>query len=224
MAAGPHLAVAPALAGAPLGDAPVAAVLVHGRGQDPGYMVEHLVDELGVPGVSYVLPVAVGNSWYPDRYTAPRAANEPWLSHALEACDAAVQRVVAAGVPAERIVLAGFSQGGCLVADLVARRPRPYAGVAVLTGALVGPAGDVTPVAWLDGLPVFMATSRYDEWVALDRVQQTARAFAAAGADVTLRVSADREHRIGQDAVAGVRDLLVRAGAPGSGERGTTGQ
>jgi phospholipase/carboxylesterase len=42
-------------------------------------------------------------------------------------------------VPPERIVLAGFSQGGCLVAVLLARTPRPYAGVAILTGALIGP-------------------------------------------------------------------------------------
>lgn len=42
-------------------------------------------------------------------------------------------------MPPERIVLAGFSQGGCLVAVLLARTPRPYAGVAILTGALIGP-------------------------------------------------------------------------------------
>jgi predicted esterase len=209
MPGNPHLAVPPVLAGAPPGE----AVLVHGRGQDPSYMVEHLVTPLGLDGVSFVLPAAAERSWYPDRYSAPRAANEPWLSGALEACDAAVEQVLAAGVPAERIVLAGFSQGGCLVADLVARRPRPYAGVGVLTGALIGPDGDVTAVAHLDGLPVLMASSRHDEWVALERVEATARAFAAAGADVTLRVSGDREHGIGAEAVAGVRDLLARAGA-----------
>jgi phospholipase/carboxylesterase len=213
MPGNPHLAVAPVLAGAPPGEAPVAAVLVHGRGQKPAYMIEHLVTPLAVDGVSFVLPAAAENSWYPDRFDAPRAANEPWLSDALEACDAAVEQVLAAGVPTERIVLAGFSQGGCLIADLVARRPRPYAGVGVLTGALIGPGGDVPAVPHLDGLPILMASSRYDEWVALARVEATARAFAAAGADVTLRVSGDREHRIGEEAVAGVRALLARAGA-----------
>ena len=44
-------------------------------------------------------------------------ANEPWLGHALEAVEAAIAAVLDAGVPPQRIVLAGFSQGGCLVAD-----------------------------------------------------------------------------------------------------------
>jgi phospholipase/carboxylesterase len=186
-------------------------VLVHGRGQDPGYMLEHLARRLDAPGVAFVLPAAgAGGSWYPDRFDAPRAANEPWLGHALDACAAAVDGVLAAGVPAGRLLLAGFSQGGCLVADLAARRPGRHGAVAVLTGSLIGPDGDATPVAPLDGLPVLMATSRYDEWVRLERVRDTADAFAAAGARVELDVSADREHRIGDAAVAGVQALLAR--------------
>jgi len=133
------------------------AVLVHGRNQDPGYMLEHLVAPLDLPDVAYVLPAAAGGSWYPGRFNEPRERNEPWLSHALDAVDHAL-----AGLPAERVVLAGFSQGGCLVADLLARTPRPYAGAAVLTGALIGSEGDATEVAPLAGLPVYMETSRYD--------------------------------------------------------------
>ena len=103
-------------------------------------------------------------------------------------------------------MLAGFSQGGCLVADLVARRPRPYSGAAVLTGALIG--DGVAASAPLGVLPVFMETSRHDDWVALEYVEATARAFEAAGARVELEVSDDREHRIRAGAVAGVRALL----------------
>jgi phospholipase/carboxylesterase len=91
------------------------------------------------------------------------------------------------------------------VADLVARAPRRFAGAAILTGALIGPR---TELSGLDGVPVFMESSRYDEWVALDDVEATAEAFEAAGARVTLEVSDDREHRIRDAAVAGVRALL----------------
>jgi phospholipase/carboxylesterase len=106
------------------------------------------------------------------------------------------------------MVLAGFSQGACMVADVVARKPRDYAGVAVLTGALIGPDGDETVPGPLAGVPVFMETGRYDEWVQLERVEATARAFAAAGAVVELQVSDDPAHRIRDEAVAGVRALL----------------
>jgi phospholipase/carboxylesterase len=116
--------------------------------------------------------------------------------------------VLDAGVPPQRIVIAGFSQGGCLVTDAIARNPRPYAGVALLTGALIGAEDDLTKPAPLEGLPVFMESSRHDEWVALDHVEATATALEAAGARVELQVSDDREHRIRDAAVAGVRALL----------------
>jgi phospholipase/carboxylesterase len=184
------------------------AVLVHGRTQDPTYMLEHLVVPIDDPDVAYVLPAASGGSWYPGRYYEPRIANEPSLGHALEAVEAAIATVLDAGVPPQRIVIAGFSQGGCLVADAIARNPRPYAGVALLTGALIGAEDDVTKPAPLEGLPVFMESSRHDEWVALEHVEATAKALEAAGARVTLEVSDDREHRIRDAAVAGVRALL----------------
>jgi len=196
-------------AGAPLEAARVAAVVLHGRDQDPGYMVEHLIGRLDVPDVAYVLPTAAGRSWYPDRYYAPRAANEPWLGHALAACEAAVDTVLAAGLPLDRLVLAGFSQGACLLADFVAGQPRGYGGAALLTGALIGEKPEAPPP--LRGLPVTMVSSRYDEWVAIEHVRATARAFEAAGARVELTVLDDREHRIAPEAVAGVRALLEQA-------------
>ncbi len=205
----PH-AGAPVLAGAPLAEARAAAVLVHGRGQDPGYMLEYLAAGLDAATVAFVLPRAHGGSWYPDRYRAPRAANEPFLSSALDAVSVALELVRGAGLPDEAIVLAGFSQGACLVADHVARRPAAYRGLAVLTGALVGAPDELAAIPPLAGLPMYVATGRYDEWVPLRDVQATADAFAAAGADVTFAVSEDREHRIVDGAVDGVARLLAR--------------
>ena len=196
----PHLAAPPVTVGPPVAGARRVAVVVHGRDQDPEYMLEHLVARLEAPDVAFVLPAAADRSWYPARYFDPREANEPWLGHALAAVEAAI-----GGVEPERVVLAGFSQGACLVADVLARAPRPFAGAAILTGAFIGPHPEP---AGLDGVPVFMESSRYDEWVALDDVQATAEAFEAAGARVELQVSDDREHRIRDAAVAGVRALL----------------
>jgi predicted esterase len=174
-------------------------------------MLEHLVGPLGLPDVAYVLPAAAGGTWYPDRFDAPRSANEPWLGEALAACGAALDGLAAAGVPPQRIVVAGFSQGACLAADLVARRPGACGAAALLTGALIGPDGDGTPVPPLGGLPVFMISSRRDDWVPLERVEATAAAFEQAGARVELQVTDDREHRIAPAAVDGVRRLLTAA-------------
>ena len=75
-----------------------------------------LAGRLAAAGVRCVLPAAAGNTWYPQRFTAPLAENEPWLTYALEALDAHVDGDSA---------LIGFSQGACLVLEYVARHPAP---------------------------------------------------------------------------------------------------
>jgi predicted esterase len=81
----------------------------------------------------------------------------------------------------------------------------------VLTGALIGAPGDVTPVAPLGGLPVVMATGRHDDWVPLDDVETTARAFEAAGGSVELVIDDAPEHAISPAAIDAVRLLFERA-------------
>ncbi len=206
----PHLARAPVPAGPPLELARMAAVLVHGRNQDEQVMLD-VVARLGLDDVAYVLPMAAGNVWYPGRYFDPLPDNAPWIAWSLDALDGAIARVRAAGVGDERLVLAGFSQSACLIAELIARRPRSWAGAAILTGTLLGPDGEMTRPRRADGLPMFFGSSRHDQWIRLDRVEATAAAFQEAGASVSLEIYDDREHQISDDAVAGLRRLLAAA-------------
>jgi predicted esterase len=208
----PHVEAGALTAGAPLDRARAGAILVHGRGSGPQSVLEGLVGPLALPDVAYVLPAAAGQSWYPRRFIEPREANEPWLGWALEALEACVASVVAGGVPVERIVVVGFSQGACLVTECCARRPRPYAGVAALTGGLIGSDEEAAePLPALDGLPFLLATSDQDAWVPIERVRATAAALERAGAHVDLRVVTDPEHRVRPDEVTAVRTLLERA-------------
>ncbi len=205
----PQLAVDPVLAGVPLERARMAGVLVHGRDQDEQLMLE-VVQRLSLPDVAYVLPVAAGREWYAGRYFDPPADNEPHVTWALEALLAAIAVANRAGVPDQRVVVAGFSQGACLTAELIARRSRAWAGAAILTGSLLGPESDQVTPAPVPGLPMFFGFSRYDEWIAPERAHGTARAFAAAGAQVTVETYDDREHHINDAAVAGLRRLLTQ--------------
>jgi pimeloyl-ACP methyl ester carboxylesterase len=84
----PHLASSPIVVGD--AGAAVTAVLLHGRGSGPSSMVG-LARALDAGGVRYVIPAAADGTWYPQRFTAPLEANEPWLGWALEAVDAAVE-------------------------------------------------------------------------------------------------------------------------------------
>jgi predicted esterase len=200
------------IAGAPVTEARAAALVVHGRDQTDDEMLD-FVRRLDLDDVAYVLPAAVGRTWYPGRFFEPVERNEPWLSEAIEVCEAAVDWVAAAGMQLDRTVLTGFSQGACITAEFVARRPRPYAGIALLTGALMGTAEEIRARAVaLEGLPVFVSGSEQDEWVPVECVRLTAEAFEAWGAHVELRVADDVEHRIRDEEVEAVRGLLAAAG------------
>ena len=130
----------------------------------------------------------------------------------MAALDRELERLGAAGLAPGRVVLAGFSQGGCLVAEYAARRPKRYGGVAALTGGLIGATGEVRgPDRRLDGVPVAFVTSTLDEWVPVERVRESAKAFEHAGAAVTLELSDEPGHRIDGRAVAAVGRLLLGA-------------
>ncbi|MGI8713355.1 MAG: hypothetical protein ACR2NR_09265 [Solirubrobacteraceae bacterium] len=105
----PNLAIPFVRAGAPIAEARMVGVLVHGRDQDEQLMLD-VARRLALPDVAYVLPVAAGNSWYLGRYFDPLAANQPHVDWALEAYESALALATEAGVADERVVLAGFSQ------------------------------------------------------------------------------------------------------------------
>jgi phospholipase/carboxylesterase len=203
--ANPHLTTETLTAGNP--DAAIAAVLLHGRDQDPEWMLD-VARRIDLDdSVSYVLPRAADRSWYPGRFYDPLEDNEPCLGWSLEAIEAAV---AATARPLTHVALVGFSQGACILAEHLARRPAPYAAAAILTGALFGtPDLERLPVGSLDGLPMFFGSAEDDDWVPIEAVRGTVAAFQRAGARCELRVYDDEEHGVNDDEVAGVRGLLL---------------
>ncbi|MQA09843.1 MAG: hypothetical protein GEU98_15090 [Pseudonocardiaceae bacterium] len=205
----PHFGREPVIAGAPAARAAAVAVLVHGRDQDSGYMLDFWTG-LGRTDVHCLLPEADERSWYPGRFYDPVEQNEPWLSGALEAIEGAVAAADRLGsLP---IVLVGFSQGGCLVAEYLARMGiRSLAAAAVLTGSLMGT--DVASRSMPEsvrGFPVLVASSEADSWVAPRFVEQTAEVLRLAGADLRVEMSGELEHRIGDRAAKAVDELFDR--------------
>ncbi len=206
--ANPHLGTELVRAGNP--DARVAAVLVHGRDQDPAFMLDAARRLALDDDVAYVLPRASGRSWYPGRFYDPMEDNEPCLGWSLEAIAAAVTAARGGERSLPAIALVGFSQGACIVAEHLARRPYPYGAAAILTGALFGPpAADRLPAGSLDGLPMFFGIAEDDDWIPVDAVRATVVAFQRAGARCELHVYDDQEHGINDDEIVAVRSLLT---------------
>lgn len=196
--------------GAPLGDGAAVVIMVHGRGAGPENILD-LVGPLDRPAVTYLAPAAAEHSWYPRSFMSPIAENEPKLSSALSRIGALVDDVVAAGVPRERIVLLGFSQGACLSGEFVVRHQARYGGIAMLSGGLIGPAGTTWPAgAGLAGTPVFLGCSDRDAHIPLERVEESAAVLGRLGGDVTLRIYPGMGHLVSADEVVEVRALLDR--------------
>src|SRR5204862_7813718 len=131
---------------------------------------------------------AAGYTWYPYSFLAPLSSNEPWLSSALSVIASLFEQVAEAGIPSERTILLGFSQGACLSLEFAARNARRYGGLAGLSGGLIGP--DDTPRAYpgsLSGTPVFLGCSDIDFHIPKERVEFSAQVLRKFGGNVTVR-------------------------------------
>lgn len=198
-------------AGQRLDQAQAALILLHGRGATAASILL-LAEELYHPAYAYVAPQAANNTWYPYTFLAPMAQNEPWLSSALARVGEVVATVEAAGIPAERIALGGFSQGACLASEFMARNARRYGGLLAFSGGLIGPPG--TPRTYtgsLDGTPVFLGCSDVDPHIPKARVEETAAVFEELGAQVTMRLYPGMGHTINADEITHARTLLQNA-------------
>jgi len=206
--------VATASAGATLARARAAVVMLHGRGASAESILG-LAGAFDMPDIAYVAPQAPTGSWYPHSFLAPLAENEPHLSLALETVGRSVDDLVARGVPAECIVLLGFSQGGCLALEYAARNARRYGGVVGLSAGLIGPEGTPRDYAGaLDGTPVFVGCSDVDSHIPLARVHETAGVMRTLGGDVTERIYPRMGHTIVADELEHVHRMLAGIGKP----------
>ncbi|OYR91185.1 phospholipase, partial [Halorubrum sp. E3] len=134
---GPHADATLETGGAPAAAASVAVVLVHGRGGTADGLLR-LADEFYRPGAALIAPNAVRSNWFPAGHEAPIAANEPALTSAVDCVAAAVDAAAEIGIPPERVVLVGVSQGGAVASEFLRRRPRRFGGAFVASAALPG--------------------------------------------------------------------------------------
>lgn len=204
----PHRGQPVYTAGQPLNEAKAAMILVHGRGATAPSILE-LANALYHPDFVYLAPQAANNTWYPNSFLSPIPSNEPGLSSGLAVLGDLIAQIEAAGIPAEKIVLAGFSQGACLASEFVARNARPYGGLLAFSGGVIGPPG--TPRNYegsLEGMPVFVGCSDSDFHIPVERVHESTAVFEALGAAVTERIYPNMGHTIIQDEIDQARGIV----------------
>lgn len=130
-----------------------------------------------------------------------------------------LETVARAGIPAERALLIGFSQGGCLALEFAARNPARYGGVAGLAAGLIGAPGMPRDYPGsLRGTPVFLGCGDRDPFVPMDRFEETAEAMTRLGADLTKRVYPGVGHLVNEDELGHLRRMAGSLLAPAPGD------
>ncbi len=178
--------------------APDAAVLwLHGLGAS-GHDFVPIVPHLHREHTRFVFPHAperavtinggaVMPSWYDITSLAPGPAREPEadIREAASQVAAWLARIEAEGVPPERTVLAGFSQGGALALHVGHRYPRRLAGVMVLSAyLLLEHTVEAEGSAANRDTPLLFCHGSRDEVVGMGRGRDAWSRFAAPGRDV----------------------------------------
>lgn len=167
-------------------------VWLHGLGAD-GHDFAPIVPVLRLPHARFVFPHApampvtinggfVMPAWYDIRSLdrAPDREDAEDIRVSAEHIAALLDREIERGIPAERIVLAGFSQGAAMALHVGLRFPKRLAGIVVLSGYLVLP--ETLAAEWHAenrSTPVLFGHGRHDDLVpmasgreAFDRVQR----------------------------------------------------
>ncbi len=205
---GPNAGARILTAGMPLADATCALVLVHGRGADAEGMLD-LARHFSAERFAWVAPQANGHTWYPFSFLTPLDQNQPHLDSALALLASITDQLATDGVPHDRQVLLGFSQGACLSLEFAARSDRRWGGVVGLSGGVIGPDGST----WdrprgIAGTPIFLGCSDVDPHIPVTRVHETRDLFTRLGAVVDERIYPGMPHTINDDEITAVRALL----------------
>lgn len=210
-------------AGVKPADARLAVILIHGRGGSPEDMLG-FAGRLGTGDITYIAPEAAGHSWWPNSFLAPLVANEPGLSSGLSVIDNQINYLNSQGLSDNQIIIAGFSQGGCLALEYVARSGRSLLAGLGFSSALVGnvesgkppvaelynysPKGFDYDGSNLAGVDVFIGCHEHDPHIPLARVKESADVFKKLGASVTKHVYPGSGHGITEDEISFFQQLV----------------
>jgi phospholipase/carboxylesterase len=205
---GPHQSQHVAKGGADIRNAAAAMILIHGRGATAQSILA-LADEFNRDDMAWFAPQADRHTWYPNSFLAPKEQNQPGIKSGLQKIFDIIRSIEDQGMPKDKIMLLGFSQGACLVTEFAARHPDRYGAVIGFSGGLIGPEVDPNnydgPMA---GTPVFLGCSDVDPHIPKERVDETEAVFKKLEADVTKRIYKGMPHTVNNDEIRFVQTLI----------------
>jgi phospholipase/carboxylesterase len=206
------------------GPAPQAAVIwLHGLGAD-GHDFEPVVPELRLPAskpVRFIFPNAPQRpvtinmgmrmrAWYDILQLGGGPEDEAGIRASQAQIESLIEREKTRGIPALRIALAGFSQGGAIVLQAALRQRERLAGVLAMSTYLplaATLAGERQAIN--NDLPILMAHGSYDPMIPMFRAQQSRDALLGLGYAVDWR-EYPMAHAVCPEEIADIAAFLLR--------------
>jgi len=201
------------------GPNPQAAVLwLHGLGAD-GHDFEPIVPELGLAKpVRFVFPhapvrpVTINQgmrmrAWYDIFQFGGGPEDEAGLRASQKLVEGLIKEQP---VGPEKIVLAGFSQGGAVALQTALRYPQRLAGVLALSCYLpLNTSVEAERSQANRDVPIFMAHGHYDDIIPLRRAEQSKQLLEKLGYKVEWKTY-PMPHSVSPQEIADISDFLVR--------------
>ena len=173
------------------GKAKVSVIWLHGLGAD-GNDFAPVVEMLNLPDIRFILPhapyrkVTVNNgvemrAWYDIiEFGGKSAQDEIGIRESQAYIESLIAHEVSLGIAANKIVLAGFSQGGAIALHTALRQQQALAGVLALSTYLpLQPLLAAEKTAANQHTPIFMAHGSHDEVISLAIFQRSVEALQA---------------------------------------------
>ncbi len=194
--------------GADWGEASAVAILLHGHGQTPDDMGK-LASAIDCANVRYILPGVDGGTWYPRSLVESFEENAADVQRAVAHLLGIVETLRDKPIAQDRIVLGGFAEGACVVAEYLVRNPRSYGGALLLTGGLVDVAAiGRRPGSGLLAVPIYVSGSEMDALIPVERTRGVIKTLQAGGALIRSHVFTERAHEIAPEEILSARRLL----------------
>jgi phospholipase/carboxylesterase len=206
------------------GPQPSASVLwLHGLGADGTDFVP-VVDALDLPArpIRFVFPHApmravtinqgyVMRAWYDIVSTdLERRADERGVRESQQLVEGLIERERGRGVAAERIVLAGFSQGGAIALQTGLRHAERLGGIMALSCYVpLAATVEAERTAASGAVPIFMAHGTHDPVIPLRLARESRDLLRAAGYDVSWH-EYPMEHSVSPEEVEAIGAWLRR--------------
>jgi phospholipase/carboxylesterase len=197
----PHHSTKILMDGVELDKAKAVMIMIHGRGATAESILD-LAQYFIVDDVTYIAPQANGGTWYPYSFLMPIEQNEPEITSGLQRISEIVDHIIASGIPEQKIMILGFSQGACISLEWTARSNKKIAAVFGLSGGLIGPNGTLRNYSGtLENTSVFFGCSDVDFHIPKERVVESADIFKKLNASVTMKLYSNMDHTVNDDEV-----------------------